>query len=91
MLAWRQLVARGVYLASNPHSSCFYVLTGLHAVHVLGGVLALLALSLYARRGEGGDEEYAAKRATLTDAVGLYWHFMDGLWLVLFLLLFFWR
>ncbi|HWS56353.1 MAG TPA: cytochrome c oxidase subunit 3, partial [Pyrinomonadaceae bacterium] len=91
LMAWRQLVAGGVYLASNPHSSFFYVLTGLHAIHLAGGILALVFLIAYARRSAGRAGEAAAKRRTWTDAVGLYWHFMDGLWVSLFLLLFFWR
>jgi len=90
LLAWRQLVAAGVYLASNPHSSFFYVLTGLHALHLAGGILGLAALYIYARRAAGRGEE-SAKRRALTDAVGIYWHFMDALWVFLFLLLFFRR
>ena len=89
VLAWRQLVAAGVYLASNPHSSFFYVLTGLHAIHLLGGILALAYLHWFARRGAGPEADL--KRRALTDVVGIYWHFMDVLWVFLFLLLFFWR
>jgi cytochrome c oxidase subunit 3 len=93
ILAWRELVGRGLYLASNPHSSFFYVLTGLHALHLSGGILALALLYAYARRAgaveEGGEAE--VKRRTLTDVVGTYWHFMDGLWVFLFLLLLLWR
>lgn len=90
LLAWRQLVAQGVYIASNPHSSFFYVLTALHGLHLAGGIFALSALILYARRAHVGAER-EAKRRTLTDVVGIYWHFMDGLWVFLFLLLFLWR
>ena len=89
LLAWRQLVARGFYLASNPHSSFFYVLTGLHGLHLTGGILALAMLYVYVRKMAGPDAD--VKRRTLTDVVGIYWHFMDGLWVFLFLLLFFWR
>jgi cytochrome c oxidase subunit 3 len=93
ILAWRELVGRGLYLASNPHSSFFYVLTGLHALHLLGGIAALALLYAYARRAgaeeEGGEAE--VKRRALTDVVGIYWHFMDGLWVFLFLLLLLWR
>jgi cytochrome c oxidase subunit 3 len=89
VLAWRQLVAAGVYLASNPHSSFFYVLTGLHGIHLLGGILALGYLHWYVVRPRGA--EWDVKRRALTDAVGIYWHFMDVLWVFLFLLLFFWR
>jgi len=89
VLAWRQLVGAGFYLATNPHSSFFYVLTGLHAVHLLGGILALAALYLYGRRAQGPGAD--VKRRGLTDAVGIYWHFMDALWVFLFLLLLFRR
>lgn len=93
LLAWRQLVAAGVYVASNPHSSFFYVLTGLHGIHLLGGILALGYLLVYARRGAqgAGAARFEVKRRALTDVVAIYWHFMDGLWVFLFLLLFLWR
>jgi len=89
LLAWRQLVAQGLYLASNPHSSFFYVLTGLHGLHLAGGILALSLLLMYARRTQGAEAD--VKKRALTDVVGIYWHFMDLLWVFLFLLLFFWR
>jgi cytochrome c oxidase subunit 3 len=93
ILAWRELVGRGLYLASNPHSSFFYVLTGLHALHLAGGIVALALLYAYARRTSGAGENVDAdvKRRTLTEVVGTYWHFMDALWVMLFLLLLFWR
>jgi cytochrome c oxidase subunit 3 len=90
LMAWRQLVAQGIYLSSNPHSSFFYVLTGAHGLHLLGGVLALdfLLLRSWRRRYE---EDAVAKRQAIANAVAIYWHFMDGLWIYLFLLLFLWR
>lgn len=93
VLAWRELVGRGLYLASNPHSSFFYVLTGLHGLHLAGGILALALLCVHARRAGTASDSVEAdlKRRTLTDVVGIYWHFMDGLWVFLFLLLLFWR
>ena len=42
VVAWRQLLGEGIYLASNPASSFFYIFTGAHALHLLGGVGALL-------------------------------------------------
>ncbi|HEV7894157.1 MAG TPA: cytochrome c oxidase subunit 3 [Pyrinomonadaceae bacterium] len=93
VLAWRELVGRGLYLATNPHSSFFYVLTGLHGLHLAGGILALALLYAYARRAGSAGENVDAdlKRRTLTDVVGIYWHFMDALWVFLFLLLLLWR
>ncbi|MDT4967489.1 MAG: cytochrome c oxidase subunit [Acidobacteriota bacterium] len=88
--AWRQLVAQGIYVSSNPHSSFFYVLTGAHGLHLLGGILALDFLLLRTWRTRY-EEESLTKRQAVADAVGLYWHFMAGLWIYLFLLLFLWR
>lgn len=89
--AWRQLVEQGIYVATNPHSSFFYVLTGLHGLHVLGGILGLNYLLFRLTRANGDRAAAVAKYQTLTDTVALYWHFMDGLWIYLFLLLFLWR
>lgn len=89
--AWLQLVARGVYMHGSPHSSFFYVFTGLHGVHVLGGLIALGWLVNNTRRGRPQDEWEAEKRVVLADTVALYWHFMDGLWVCLFALLLLWR
>ena len=89
LLAWRQLVGQGVYVASHPHSSFFYLLTATHGVHLLGGLLALIYLIV--RTSRPLDERFQAKRLAAAGAVGIYWHFMDILWIYLFLLLFFWR
>lgn len=90
LFAWRQLSRQGIFLASNPHSSFFYLLTAVHGLHLLGGLLALLYL-LFRTRRKRVDEVAEAKRLAAADAVGIYWHFMDGLWIYLFLLLFLWR
>lgn len=81
-VAWRQLAAAGVYLASNPSSSFFYLLTGAHGVHILGGILALFYVVFQAWRRAVWSRRQAAVEAT-----ALYWHFMDGLWIYIFLLL----
>jgi cytochrome c oxidase subunit III len=86
IVAWRQLAAQGIYVNSNPHSSFFYLLTSLHGVHLLGGLIALSGVTLAALRLRIG-----ARQRNSVEATSLYWHFMDGLWLYLFLLLFFWR
>ncbi len=82
LLAWRELVDRGVYLATNPSSSFVYLLTAAHGLHLLGGIGGLIYLVLRARRIAS-----AAKRRTIVDVVALYWHCMDGLWVYLLLLL----
>lgn len=90
LLAWRALVRQGVYVASNPHSSFFYLFTATHGIHLLGG-LAALAFALLRSRAPEGDRLAVAKSQGGADAVALYWHFMDLLWLYLFVLLFFVR
>jgi cytochrome c oxidase subunit 3 len=90
LIAWRQLAAQGIFVSSHPHSSFFYLLTGTHAVHLIGGLLALTFLWLRSGR-KTIEPAAAAKRQATADAVTIYWHFMDGLWIYLFLLLFLWR
>jgi len=81
-LAWRGLQAQGVYIASNPSSSFFYLLTGTHAAHLLGGVLALLYAVLTAL-----GTAPLARRLIVVDVTSWYWHFMALLWVYIFVLL----
>jgi cytochrome c oxidase subunit 3 len=90
LLAWRQLVRQGVYVASNPHSSFFYLLTAAHGVHLLGGLIALAYLAIRSRAPQGNQLALTKAQAG-ADAVTIYWHFMDVLWIYLFVLLFFFR
>jgi cytochrome c oxidase subunit 3 len=90
VIAWRQLAKQGIYLVSNPHSSFFYLLSVAHAVHLVGGLIALLFLWFRSRRHVEQGEQ-VAKRQAATDAVSIYWHFMDALWIYLLVLLFLWR
>jgi cytochrome c oxidase subunit III len=90
LFAWRQLAQQGIYVSSNPHSSFFYLLTATHGVHLVGGLIALLFMSL--RTGASGASQLAvAKGRAAADAMSLYWHFLGLLWIYLFVLLFFWR
>jgi cytochrome c oxidase subunit 3 len=82
LTAWRELAWRGVYLATNPSSSFFYLLTAAHGVHLLGGIIALLYLVVRA-----GRISLRPRQATALDVTAIYWHFMDGLWLYILLLL----
>jgi cytochrome c oxidase subunit 3 len=90
LIAWRQLASQGIYVSTHPHSSFFYLLTGAHAMHIAGGLLALTILWLRSRP-KLDKPGLAATRQATADAVSIYWHFMDGLWIYLFLLLFLWR
>jgi cytochrome c oxidase subunit 3 len=84
-LAWQQLRAAGVYLASNPSSAFFYVLTVAHAVHLAGGLVALAYIDVQALRLRLGP----AKR-TAVDVSAAYWDFLAGLWVYVLLLFRFW-
>lgn len=90
LMAWRQLVRQGVYMASNPHSSFFYLFTAAHGLHLAGGILALSYLLLRTTK-KRDTAEGELRRVGAADAATIYWHFMDGLWVCLFLLLFFWK
>ena len=82
LIAWRQLVAQGVYIASNQASSFFYIFTGAHAVHLLGGVGALLFVSF------GKFQKTKISLPAAAEISSYYWHFMDGLWIFLLALLY---
>ena len=76
MGAWEQYRALGLFLSSNPHSSFFYILSGVHGAHLAGGLLGLGYL--LARPGRVGAVNLCAT----------YWHFLGGLWLYLLVMLF---
>lgn len=80
-LAWRQLRREGLYLATNPSSSFFYLFTVLHALHVVGG-LAALAMVLWRI-----SKAVPTLRVSTLSAVSYYWHYMSALWIYLLLLL----
>jgi cytochrome c oxidase subunit 3 len=80
--AWRELVQAGVYLPSTLHSSFFYVLTGIHGVHIIGGLGVLVYVLRCALRGRLRPADYEPLKLG-----ALYWHFMDAVWAFLFLLL----
>ena len=90
LLVWMALVQRGFYMRGNPYAGFFYILTAAHALHVLGGVIALgaILLRVWNDTQHGPELEY---RRNLARSVGWYWHFMGVLWLVLFGLLGFWK
>jgi cytochrome c oxidase subunit III len=78
-VAWMQLRAQGLYLATNPNSSFFYVLTVAHVLHILGG-LSGLAYVIH-------KLNWGVLRKSTLDAAARYWHFVDLLWIYLLMLL----
>jgi cytochrome c oxidase subunit 3 len=81
-LVWRQLVQAGVYLSTTLHSSFFYVLTGAHALHLAGGLIGLAIVLRHAFA-----DRLTARNHEPLRAFGLYWHFMDFIWVYCFLML----
>ena len=76
LVAWRELVKQGAYLMENPHGAFFYLFTGLHAAHLLGGLIALFVI-VFGRK----------KRREIVDVTAYYWHFLSVLWVILFAVL----
>lgn len=81
MITWRELVSRGFHFSSGAGSFCFFLITGAHALHLLGGMVGLVLATLLVRRLE------AKGKSTAVGVMALYWHFMGGLWLYVLALL----
>jgi cytochrome c oxidase subunit 3 len=82
LLAWRQLTTAGYFLATNPANTFFYLLTAVHGLHLLGGMVALVRTVAKAWRG------FEMEQVRLSvELCAMYWHFLLLVWLVLFGLL----
>ena len=81
-MAWNQLARQGIFISSNPSSSFFYLLTGAHAAHLVGGVLALAYAATTAVLSHAWE-----RRRMVVDVTSWYWHFMAVLWIYIFALL----
>lgn len=78
---YTELVQHGLSLSSDPYGSAFYLTTGFHGLHVLGGLIAFLLVlgRTYAAR------RFTHEQATSAIVVSYYWHFVDVVWIGLFL------
>ncbi|MEU5978626.1 heme-copper oxidase subunit III [Streptomyces sp. NPDC047315] len=78
---YTELVQHGLSLSSDPYGSVFYLTTGFHGLHVLGGLIAFLLVlgRTYAAR------RFTHEQATSAIVVSYYWHFVDVVWIGLFL------
>lgn len=90
ILAWLELTRRGLYISGNPYAGFFYILTAVHAVHVVGGVSALGSILLRVWNPTSIADELLRRRS-IAQVVGWYWHVVGALWIVLFILLGFWK
>lgn len=78
-LNWFALVAANLTMRTNLYGFTFYLLTGLHALHVLGGLGPLLVAARNALAGKYGADAHAG-----VTYIAMYWHFLDAVWLVMF-------
>lgn len=88
VFAWRELTAQGIYRQTNPYRSFIFLLTGIHAIHLVAGIAGIAYLTWRVRR------HFLASSNTndaAIDAGAMYWHFIDGLWVYVFMLLLLWR
>lgn len=90
-LALQQLVTQGLFMRHNPHSSLFYIITVSHALHLLGGLIALGYLLLRAAMHLDDTPDGRAKVGRINVVAALYWHFLAALWVSLFLFLLLWQ
>jgi cytochrome c oxidase subunit 3 len=80
--SWKQLVEMDVYFVGNPAGSFLYVLTGLHAVHIISGLIFLLIVIVSSFK-----LKIHSRSLIRIEMCTTYWHFLGGLWLYLFLFL----
>jgi heme/copper-type cytochrome/quinol oxidase subunit 3 len=76
---WAQLIGEGVSASNSVFGSTFYVLTGFHGLHVVIGILFLVLTIYRASRGRYSQAEHDG-----VELMGLYWHFVDIVWIFLF-------
>jgi cytochrome c oxidase subunit III len=88
--AWIQILRSGIILANNPHSWFVFLFSGLHGLHIvlgLGGLGYLLART----REPAGGRKYQMKTRVAAGGISIFWHYLDFLWIVMFVLLLTWR
>jgi cytochrome c oxidase subunit III len=86
--AWQLLAATGLYSAATPAYAFFVLLTGIHALHLIGGLGVLARAALKIWRGFGNLDVVAADRLRLSvELCTVYWHFLLIVWIGLFWLL----
>ncbi|MBK9734384.1 MAG: cytochrome c oxidase subunit 3 [Saprospiraceae bacterium] len=83
-MGWTALFAKGVDLKGNVSGSFFYLISGIHALHVLGGIAAMIVALIHAFTLRFYQSEFRVNRF---DLVINYWHFVDFLWVYLFIFL----
>jgi cytochrome c oxidase subunit III len=88
--AWLEILNSGIRLSKNPHSWFIFLFTGLHGLHILAGLAGLVYLLIRTRVPASGPK-YQMTTRVVANGVSLFWHYLDFLWIVLFVLLLTWR
>jgi heme/copper-type cytochrome/quinol oxidase subunit 3 len=83
---YARMYADGITIGTNLFTSAFFTLTGFHGFHVFVGLIALSVVGVLARAGDFR----AGRRRVVVDAVSIYWHFVDGIWVIIFSLVYLW-
>ncbi|MCG8607784.1 heme-copper oxidase subunit III [bacterium] len=76
---WTHLINQGLHLTKNLFGATFYTITGFHGAHVTGGVIYLLVAIIRGKRNN-----WTADNANSVEILGLYWHFVDLVWILVF-------
>ena len=91
LLGWQQLFDANITMANDTGGSFIYILSGLHIVHTAGGVIALIAAVVDAWRNRNYVDSFVyavnPPNQLRLKLISIYWHFVDVLWLILFLFL----
>ena len=85
LITWYEVAGNGFYLSSNPSSSFFYVLTGLHGLHIIGGLAVLFHTTALTR-----SDTQISTLVTRVDICALYWHFLFFIWCVMIFVMLGW-
>ncbi len=80
---YQKLLHEGLVMSAHPYASTFYICTGFHGAHVLAGVIYLTCIWIQSLRGK-----YTADNHSQVELVGLFWHFVDLVWIVLFTIIY---
>lgn len=83
VVEYRELIHEGFTISSSMFGACFFTLTGFHGAHVFAGVVWLIVVLIRSFLGYFTPEEYAG-----VEIAGLYWHFVDLVWIILFTILY---
>jgi len=84
VMEYATLVSEGVSISASPYGSAFYITTGFHGLHVLGGLIAML----FVLARSFSAKKYGTHEATTAIVVSYYWHFVDVVWIALFLIIY---